>query len=86
MRERHADGGVSDNSAGNRAGALASFFVAGYVGLSVPMVGAGFALQHVTFKVTLLVLSLAVVAGILVASRYLLRLPTTPRDGSDGDD
>lgn len=77
---------LSTASAGNRAGALASFFVAGYVGLSVPVVGAGFALQHVSFKVTLLDLSLAVVAGILVASRYLLRLPTTARDESDGDD
>ena len=77
---------VTTASAGNRAGALASFFVVGYVGLSLPVVGAGIALQHATFKVTLLVLSVTVVAGVLVASRYLLRVPTTRSNASDRED
>lgn len=76
---------VKTASAGNRAGALASFFVVGYVGLSLPVVGAGIALQHATFKVTLLVLSVTAVAGVLVASRYLLRVPTGSK-ASDGQD
>ena len=67
---------ITTASASNRAGAVASFFVAGYVGLSLPVVGAGIALQHVSFKVTLLVVSVAVVVGILLASRFLVRLPT----------
>lgn len=76
---------ITTSSASNRAGALASFFVVGYVGLSLPVVGAGFALQHVTFKVTVLVLSLVVAAGMLVASRYLLRLPSTKAvESTDG--
>ena len=50
-----------------------------------PSSGAGIALQHATFKVTLLALSIAVTAGMLVASRYLLRLPTTRHDASAGE-
>jgi MFS family permease len=74
---------VTTASPGNRAGALASFYVAGYVGLSLPVVGAGIALQHVSFKVTLLALAIAVVAGMLIASRFLLRLPAmTTREGA----
>ena len=66
---------ITTASPETRAGALASFFVVGYVGLSLPVVGAGIALEHVTFKVTLLVLAAAVAAGMLIASRFLLRLP-----------
>jgi MFS family permease len=68
---------VTTADAGNRAGALASFFVAGYVGISVPVVGAGIALQTVSFKLTVLVLGIAVAAGMLLAARALLRLPPT---------
>jgi MFS family permease len=66
----------------HRAGALASFFVAGYVGLSLPVVGAGVALQLLSFQVTLLALSLGVAVGILLTARVLLRVPpTTARAG-----
>jgi hypothetical protein len=57
-----------------RAGARALFFVVGYVGLSLPVIGAGIALLYVSFKVVLLVLAVAVAAGILLASPLLLRL------------
>jgi MFS family permease len=69
---------LSTASADDRAGALATFFVVGYVGLSLPVVGAGLALQHVGFQVVLLTLGIAVTVGILLASPWLLRLqPTT---------
>jgi MFS family permease len=58
----------------DRAGALASFFVVGYVGLSLPVVGAGIALQHVSFQVVLLAASIAVASGTLLAAPQLARL------------
>ena len=73
---------VSTASGGNLAGALASFFVAGYIGLSVPVVAGGIALQHVSFRVTLLSLSVSVAAGTLIAARFLLRLPTADDNGA----
>ncbi|HEV7196494.1 MAG TPA: MFS transporter [Pedococcus sp.] len=75
---------ITTAAANNRAGAVASYFVVGYLGLSLPVLAAGIALQHVTFQVTLLVLSVAAAAGILLASRYLLRLPT-PKTGDTPD-
>ena len=63
---------VSSSSAADRAGVLATFFVVGYVGLSLPVVGAGVALQHISPKATLLVFSAAIAAGTLAASPVLL--------------
>jgi MFS family permease len=76
---------VTTSSSSNRAGALASFFVVGYVGISIPVVGAGIALQSVSFQVTVLVLAAAVALGSVLAARVLLRLPTTPASGADRD-
>jgi MFS family permease len=59
-----------------RAGALALFFVVGYVGLSLPVVGAGIALMYVSFKIILLAFAVTVATGILLASPLLLRLST----------
>lgn len=64
--------------AAERAGALAIFFVVGYVGLSLPVVGAGVALLYVSFKVVLLAVGVAVAAGVLLASPILLRLSPEP--------
>ncbi len=69
---------ISTAPANDRAGALALFFVVGYFGLSIPVIGAGIALQYVTFKVVLLAFGVAVATGILLASRLLLRL-SSPR-------
>lgn len=65
--------------AGERAGALALFFVVGYVGLSLPVIGAGVALLAVSFKVVLLGLAVTVAVGLLLATPLLLRLSPDPR-------
>ena len=57
----------------DRAGALATFFTAGYLGVSVPVIGAGLVLQHLSPRVTLLIFALAVGAGILAAAPILIR-------------
>jgi hypothetical protein len=56
-----------------RAEALAGLFLAGYVGLSVPVVGAGIALQFVDARTTLLGFGIVEVAGILAAAPGMLR-------------
>jgi uncharacterized membrane protein affecting hemolysin expression len=62
----------------DRAGALALFFLVGYVGLSLPVVGAGIALHYVSFKIILLTFGIAVAAGIILASPLLQRLVRQP--------
>ena len=56
----------------SRAEALAGLFLAGYVGLSVPVIGLGVALQELSAKVTLLGFAVLVAAGIAAAARPLL--------------
>jgi MFS family permease len=63
---------VSAASGETRAAALATFFTAGYAGLSLPIVGVGVALQYVSFKVALLAFAALVVAGTLAALPVLL--------------
>jgi MFS family permease len=46
---------ISTGDTSDRAGALATFFSAGYVGLSIPVLGIGVALQHLSPRVTLLI-------------------------------
>ncbi|HTU86041.1 MAG TPA: MFS transporter [Solirubrobacteraceae bacterium] len=57
----------------DRAGALATFFMAGYVGVSLPVLGIGVALQYFSPRVTLLAFGLAVAAATLAAAPRLLR-------------
>ena len=59
----------------DRAGALATYFTAGYVGVSLPVLGAGGALQYLSPRVTLLIFAAAVALGILAAAPRLLRRP-----------
>jgi hypothetical protein len=66
---------ISSASAADRAGALATFFTAGYVGLSLPVLGVGIAFQFLTPRVTLLIFALAVGLGILAAAPQLVRRP-----------
>jgi len=61
-----------------RAEALAGLFLAGYVGLSVPVIALGVALQTLSAKVTLLGFAAVVAAGILAASRTLLGASVQP--------
>ncbi len=49
-----------------RAGALATCFVAGYAGISLLVLGAGVALEHLSAPVTLLGFGLAVALGLAV--------------------
>jgi MFS family permease len=62
----------STATADQRASALATFFVAGYVGLSLPVVALGIALQHFSAKVTLLAFGLVVGAGTFAAAPVLV--------------
>ena len=64
---------ISTSDADDRAGVLAAFFIAGYAGLSVPVVGVGLLLQHLTPRVTLLIFAAAVGVGILAAAPVLVR-------------
>jgi MFS family permease len=56
-----------------RAESLAGLFLAGYVGLSLPVVGAGIALQFVSPRDTLLGFAIVEVVAILAAAPRLLR-------------
>ena len=73
---------VSTAPSDDRAGAVATLFAVGYMGISLPVVGAGVALQFVSFKVTILAFGAAIVVGILLASPVLLarRVAVTDRD------
>jgi MFS family permease len=66
---------ISNSDADDRAGVLATFFIAGYAGLSVPVIGLGIALQHLSPRVTLLAFAVAAGLGILAAAPLLVRRP-----------
>jgi MFS family permease len=66
---------IAAASAADRAGALATYFTAGYVGVSVPVLGAGVALQYLSPRVTLLIFAAIVGAGIVAAAPLLVRRP-----------
>ncbi|WP_084269625.1 MFS transporter [Patulibacter minatonensis] len=61
-----------------RAEALAGLFLAGYLGLSVPVVGAGVALQYASPRATLTGFALLVGGAILLAAPRLVRGPRVP--------
>ena len=60
----------------DRAGALATFFMAGYVGVPLPVLGIGIALHSFSPRVTLLAFGLAVAVATPAAAPYLLRQET----------
>jgi MFS family permease len=64
---------IQTSGADNRAGALATFFTAGYAGLSIPVVGVGLALEHLSARATLLCFATAVGVGILAAAPTVVR-------------
>ncbi|MEP9412768.1 MFS transporter [Gordonia sp. VNQ95] len=57
---------------------LAVFYLTGYAGLSVPVIGLGLALQHFTIVDTLLVFSVAIIVG-LVATAGVIASPLVER-------
>jgi MFS family permease len=64
---------IATSDPDDRAGALASFFTAGYIGLSVPVIGLGVALEHISPRVTLLIFGVVVGLGSLAAAPVLVR-------------
>ncbi len=56
----------------SRAEAVAGLFLAGYIGLSIPVIALGVALQELSPKVALLGFASLAAAGLVVASRPLL--------------
>jgi len=66
---------ISTASAADRAGVLVTYFTAGYVGVSLPVLGAGVALQYLSPRVTLLIFAVTVGVGILAAAPLLVRRP-----------
>lgn len=64
---------VAVSPAGALAETLATYFLGGYIGLSVPVIGLGIALQYVTTPVALLIFSAAVTAALLAVTPALLR-------------
>jgi MFS family permease len=68
----------------NRAEAVAGLLLAGYVGLSLPVVGIGIALREVTPKTTLLGFACVVAVLIFAAAPALLRERRTSSLSSDG--
>jgi Major Facilitator Superfamily len=64
---------ISTSDADDRAGVLATFFIAAYSGLSIPVLGLGIALQHVSPRMTLLIFALIVGLGLLTAAPALVR-------------
>jgi MFS family permease len=71
---------ISTSTPDDRAGALATFFAVGYAGISVPVIGAGVAIQFVSPRVTLLLFGVGVGVGLICASPVLIR----PRDHQTG--
>ena len=64
---------IAMSNAKVRAGALATYFTAAYIGIAVPVIGAGAVLQFVSPRVTLLVFGIVVGVGILAAGPILFR-------------
>ena len=66
-------------SSANRAEVLAGLFLAGYLGLSVPVLGLGVAGQFVAPKVALLAFAALLLAGALLSAAAPRRAPAWPR-------
>jgi MFS family permease len=70
---------VAVSPPGTLAETLAVYFLSGYIGLSVPIIGLGVALQYVSTPVALLIFSAAVTVALLAAAPALLRVrPSSP--------
>lgn len=63
---------IANSTTDDRAGALATFFTAGYAGVSLPVVGLGVAPEHLSPRVTMLVFVIVAAVGILAAARLLV--------------
>ena len=66
---------IATAGAADRAAALATFFTAAYLGLALPVLGLGIALEFLSPRVTLLIFAATVGLGVLVAAPFLARRP-----------
>jgi MFS family permease len=73
---------ISTTGEADRAGALATFFAAGYLGVSLPVLGLGIGLEFLSPRVVLLIFAVVVGLGILAAAPLLLRRPGSETRGS----
>jgi len=71
---------ISTSDPDDRAGMVATFFIAAYAGLSTPVLGLGIALQHVSPRMTLLIFALIVGLGLITAAPALVRSPEANSD------
>lgn len=71
---------ISTSDPDDRAGMVATFFIAAYAGLSIPVLGLGIALQHVSPRMTLLIFALIVGLGLITAAPALVRSPEANSD------
>jgi MFS family permease len=74
---------ISTSGPDDRAGALAAFFTAGYVGIALPAIAVGLVLQQLSPRVTLLIFGLVVGVGLLVAAPVLVRPATAVAERSN---
>ncbi len=63
---------------GSRAEVLAGFFLGGYIGLSVPVIGLGIATQYVPARDAMLVFAALAVLAIAASVRQVIRLTAGP--------
>jgi hypothetical protein len=63
----------------HRAEALAGLFLAGYIGLAVPVIGLGVLTVQLSVRVSLLIFAGLLAGVVLVAARPLLARPATRR-------
>ena len=76
---------ISTASPDDRADAMAMFFTAGYARVSVPVIGVGIILQHLSPRVTLLIFAVAV--GLVILAAPILIRPqkaAAPRAAGPG--
>jgi MFS family permease len=64
---------IASSPAEVRAGAVATYFSAAYLGIAVPVVGAGAVLQFASPRVTLFAFGIVVAAGLIAATPILFR-------------
>ncbi|MGH3281919.1 MAG: hypothetical protein ACRDNW_22675, partial [Trebonia sp.] len=69
---------IAVSDPGSRAGALTSFFITGYLGLSIPAVGLGVLARYVAPKTALLIFGALLVAGVAASAGLLQRRPQQP--------
>jgi hypothetical protein len=68
---------ISTAGEADRVGALATYFTADYVGVSLPVIGLGIALQYLSPRVVLLIFGTLVGVGFLAAAPVLAGAKTT---------